>query len=181
MRIVGLDISMTGTGTAVWADGEWLGTYKFGRKGSKDEPIPQRRKRILTLADQIHAVAEPADIDIVMVEQPAYSRGGAGTWDRAGAWWAILGPYVDHHVKIQQVAPNTLKKFATDDGAASKTQMIAAMLRRHPAAGVMDDNTADAVSLVDLALAALRGPDETFWPKYATDISDRVFMAGAAA
>jgi len=179
MRIVGLDISMTGTGTAVWSAGEWLGTYKFGRNGHNDETLRQRRSRITTLADQVHAVAEPHDIDLVMVEQPAYSRGGAGTWDRAGVWWAILGPYVDYRCHIIEVAPNTIKKFATDDGRASKTQMIAAMLKRHPDAGVMDDNTADAVALVDIALARYRAPDSTFWPLYAKTIADRVFEVAA--
>jgi len=172
MRVVGLDISLTNTGVAIWQDGVFAQSRKFGRKGKNDETIPQRRKRILTLADQVMEMTKPEFVALAFVEQPAYSQAGGSTWDRAGIWWEIIGGLVDKGVPIVQVAPNTLKLFATGGGGASKAEMITAALRRHPEANVIDDNTADATHLAALYEAAIHNPGA--YPKYAVETAQRI-------
>lgn len=170
MRVAGLDISLTNTGVAIWQDGVFGQSRKFGRKGKTDETIPQRRKRITHLADEVEEMVKPHFLGLALVEQPAYSQAGGSTWDRAGLWWEVIGRLTDVGVPIIQVAPNSLKLFATGGGGASKTEMIAAALRRHPTANVIDDNTADATHLVALYEASV-APE--LYPQYAVDVARR--------
>lgn len=49
----------------------------------------------------------------------------------------------EHKVKLTEVKPTVIKKFATGSGAAKKEAMVAAVQKHHP--GVTDNNEADAV------------------------------------
>lgn len=176
MRIGGLDISLTGTGVAVWTDeggpARFETVARFGRKGKKGEGWHQRGDRIDALAQEVHGALQFLDLDFVLAESPAYSTAGGSTWDRAGAFWQIIGPITSARIPFVTATPQQLKMFATGKGTAEKGEVMAAMLRRFPEAAITDDNTSDAVVLAAMG-AARHGLLEV--PKYAQDVLVKVF------
>lgn len=154
--VVGLDPSLTGTGVAR-IDDYGIHTVLIKSTGKKGDSLASRARRLASLLSQIgNLVPEGA---LVVIEQPAYSQTGGSHHDRSGLWWLVVAFLHNFH-KIVEVAPGTLKKFATGVGNAGKDQMLAAAIRRYPAAEVVDNNVADAVHLAAMGARYLGHPLE---------------------
>jgi crossover junction endodeoxyribonuclease RuvC len=154
--VAGLDLSLTGTGLALIDEGG-IHTCLIKSVGKKGDSLAKRAARLAKLAAEIQAfIPEGAHI---VIEQPAYSNSMGSMHDRSGLWWLIVGWLHPFH-NVTEVAPGTLKKFATGKGNAGKDEMLAAAIRRYPSAEVTDNNVADAVHLAAMGARYLGHPQE---------------------
>lgn len=138
--VVGLDLSMTGTGIAWW-DGT---TTTLHPKTKGDD-------RLVEITDHLMAIVA----DLVVIEDLPLSARSAGITGMVhGAVRAMLKrcgiPYAT-------VPPATLKKYATGRGNADKPAMAVAAYKRLGLEGV-DDNRVDAAWLRAAGLDYLGQP-----------------------
>ena len=154
--VVGLDLSLTGTGIVLIDEGG-IYTSLIKSRGKRGDSLAQRAHRLATLRKQIaELIPEGAHI---VVEQPAYSSSMGSMHDRSGLWWLIVGWLHPFH-NVTEVAPGTLKKFATGKGNAGKDEMLAAAIRRYPSVEIVDNNVADAMHLAAMGARYLGHPQE---------------------
>ncbi|EST24497.1 hypothetical protein [Streptomyces roseochromogenus] len=129
-RVVGLDLSMTATGVALW-DGTTV-TVKL--KGTGDQ-------RLIGLRDALAYMVDGSELAVIE-DMPARLQANA-----AKAVGFVHGTVrtllLDLRVPYAAVSPATLKAYATGKGNADKTAMAIAALKR---AGLEfgDDNECDA-------------------------------------
>jgi hypothetical protein len=90
------------------------------------------------------------NLDLVVYEQ-AHHRGGAATECAIGLSTRVMEFCARYRIACRSVHSQALKKFATGNGRADKIEMIRAAQRLKP--GVSDDNEADALWLLEYALA----------------------------
>ena len=155
--VVGLDMSLTGTGVAIVGEGG-IRTHLFTSKGKRDASLSERANRLNDLTNAI-TQSTPEGV-LVVIEQPAYSQTGGSHHDRSGLWWLLVTAFHPYH-RVVEVAPGTLKKFATGVGTAGKDEMLAAAIRRYPDAEVVNNNVADAVHLAAMGARFLGHPQES--------------------
>lgn len=151
-RVVGLDLSLTGTGMS---DGER--TWLVRSSGKADASLPMRVRRLGGLRGEVLAACDGAGL--VVIEQPAFSRQTGHMHDRSGLWWLVVADLHDRGVPVAEVAPTALKLFATGKGNASKSQVVDATARRLPGIDTgADDNRCDALWLAAMGLEHLGCP-----------------------
>jgi Holliday junction resolvasome RuvABC endonuclease subunit len=142
-RVIGLDLSLTGTGIADFkSNGEVItGTIRTKSYGSA---IGDQWQRLQYINSEIwRAVAKDSMPALVIVEGPSYGSKGAGTWDRAGLWWTAVQQFLCDDIPLAVVPPAVLKKYATGRGNADKTAMAVALQKRW-GVELGDDNKVDA-------------------------------------
>jgi crossover junction endodeoxyribonuclease RuvC len=185
LRVVGLDLSLTGTGVARVTRGQHhqsdddldiqlrlLGSVTAGKD------VARRSARLRTLAHNI--CTHCAGANLVAVEEPAYSKTMGQMHDRSGLWWLVVARLTANGIPVAEVPSTVLKMYALGKGGGADTgkdAVLATVVRRYPAADVTSNNTADA--LVIAAMAArhsgcpieaelpqthLRAMDKVSWP-----------------
>lgn len=170
--VVGVDLSLTGTGIA--SNRGWVDLV--GVKGLTVMPLVERLTALRELYGRVKAAVGVADL--IVAEGPSLNDSGAGSVERNALWvnfvdWAILSGR-----DVAVVPPTNLKKYATGKGSAPKTQVIDAVARRFPQYGTKgNDNIADAVVLMAMGMDHLGFPltpmpathrvalDKIEWPK----------------
>ena len=171
-RIVGLDLSLTGTGVArIDTRDDWplqVEVTKVGskaparRKGDPPPSLGARSKRLRGLAGAI--VNKCHGADLVVVEGPAYSKSDAGTWDRAGLWWLVIGRLTGAGLNVVEADPTTIKTYALGKGAGAGTDkdaVLAAVIRRYlPVVEVPGNNEGDALVLAAMGARFIGRPIE---------------------
>ena len=86
------------------------------------------------------------------------SRNPGSAHDRSGLWWMTVDMIAARGLGFPLVVPPTVRaKYATGKGNAGKDEVLAAVIRRYPAAQVNNNDEADA--LVIAAIAARLGGD----------------------
>lgn len=154
--VVGLDLSLTGTGIAILDEGG-IRTVLISSKGKAGDSLAQRAARLTLLFDQItNLIPERA---LVVIESPTPGSMGH-QHDRSGLWWQIVG-YLHPFNRVVEVSPSNLKKYATGKGNAGKDEMLAAAIHRYPDAGVTNNNVADAAHLMAMGARHMGRPQET--------------------
>ncbi|MDT0306841.1 Holliday junction endonuclease [Streptomyces sp. DSM 44917] len=144
--VVGLDLSLTGTGIAQ-ADGSTTTVRTRASAGDR---------RLLTIALAVRdAVSITDGVDLVVIEDlPKHAMAAGITGMVHGVARAVLletgTPYVT-------VAPATLKAYATGKGSGDKTAMALAAFKR-AGAEFADDNQCDAWWLRAAGLDRLGAP-----------------------
>lgn len=170
MRVIGIDMSLTGTGIS---DGysSWLVS-----SAPAGQDLSARHARLIWMGDQIldHVIPMPR-AGLVVVEQPVFggaSGRGSFVLERSALWWFVVGAMLVNGVRVVEVTASSLKLFATGKGNASKALMIDQAARRLPDVVTgADDNRVDA-----LWLAAM-GHDHLKQPLCALPASQRAAMA----
>jgi crossover junction endodeoxyribonuclease RuvC len=138
-RVLGLDLSLTATGYAY--SEEVVGVIRSKSRGMR---------RLSEIVEAVHDLAFEADI--VVLE--GYSYASANQAHQIGELGGVVRLVLYHRrIPFVDVAPATLKKFATGKGNAPKDAMIAAAIRRFGFEG-SDNNEADAWMLRCMGLAA---------------------------
>lgn len=149
MKIVGLDLSLTGTGWAFHTPGEEV---VFGTISSKPQEDIVRR-----LCDIEAAIlGGPAFLaNFVAIEGLSFGSKGAAVHHLAALHFFVRRALMERHIPCIVVAPNALKKFTTGKHLAPKEQMMLAVFQRwgHVA---RDNNQADGIALLYVALAMQR-------------------------
>lgn len=146
--VVGLDLSLTGTGLAI---GDRLVTIKSEPNG---KTLTDRRARLMRIVAAIEdnlADPIPAPPRLVVIEAPAFSRTTGHHHDRSGLWWLVVEGFYAAGVPVVEVTPTALKRFATGKGVASKSDMRMALFKR-AGLDVADDNQVDAAWLRQIGL-----------------------------
>lgn len=150
MKVVGVDPSMTSTGVFVIGP-----TIRFERVQSKadDTSLRTRMDRLRSMAVRVReAVGD--DVDLIVMEGPAYGSNNAKTHEMAGYWWLVVH-VLDKVAPIAVAQPGTVKKFATGSGTAGKDEMLAAAIEAFPALGIRNNDVADAAALAGLGAVRL--------------------------
>ncbi|WP_434315866.1 hypothetical protein [Leifsonia sp. P73] len=161
--VVGLDLSLTGTGVALLG-GEHPRTQTIRSKGKADDGLLTRARRLHKLADEV--IGWAALGDIVIIEQPAYGQTGGSHHDRSGLWWITMHALtvLDAGVRFAEVTPQGVKMYATGRGNASKSEVLAQVIKRYPQADVANDNEADALVLAAIGARLAGHPIEDSLP-----------------
>ena len=178
MRIIGLDLSLTATGIAT-IDGDTIDVSTVRSSGAKDASLSDRASRINRLVDQIVALSMPESRssriwretgrrlgvvvgaprpDLVVIEQPAFSRTTGHHHDRSGLWWQTVTTLLEYGVPVVEVTPSGLKKYATGKGNADKDTVLLAVARRFPDVEIRNNNEADALVLAAMGADHLGCP-----------------------
>jgi len=163
--VVGLDLSLTAAAVVriSWPerhDGRGpLARFELetvGGAGHKDDSLTTRAARLRTTASSIlRLTGEP---ELVVVEGPSYASTGGSSHDRSGLWWLVVGNLYARGIDVVEVAPNTLKKYATGKGNASKDAVLVAMVRRFPNLDFDSNDLADALALASMGARHLARP-----------------------
>ena len=145
MKLIGLDLSLSATGFAVWNDG----AISFDVIHSlPDKSAYGDVRRLQAITKQVAEVARGSSL--ATIEGPAFGRpqqaiilGGLAYMVRA---WLYC-----HEIPYILIAPGTLKKFITGQGNAKKDMILREVFRRW---GVETDdhNIADAYGLLRIGM-----------------------------
>jgi len=155
--VVGLDPSITGTGVAVVAGPGFIQTSTITSSGKRGDSLQARTDRLRRLkAAVLDWVPEGS---LVVIEGPAYSKGNAGTWDRAGHWWGLVMALADHEATdVVLCPPNVRAMYATGRGTAGKADVAMAIAKRFPQVEIHGDNEADALVMAAMGRRLLGDP-----------------------
>jgi len=201
IAVLGLDLSLTGTGIAEILP---LNTTPGCRVHTLTPPRDKAtgHDRLQWIVEAVwdtfwlHAGARayPLVVPLVVVEGPSYGSASGtrqgGHHERAGLWWLVTHKLWTEGVDVAVVAPAALKRYATGKGNASKDQVLAAAVRRWPDID-MDNNGADALWLAAMGRDHIGHPivrmpaanrlalDAVAWPAWPSDRADE--LAGVPA
>lgn len=161
--IVGLDLSLTSTGIAVidTTTGTRL-VERITSKGKADASLHDRYLRLLRLSSIIADIVHGKHADLVVIEQPAFSRQTGHQHDRSGLWWLVFHAIGSH--PIAEVAPTARAKYGTGKGNAGKDAVLAAVVRRYADVEVEGNDDADALILAAMGARWLGKPIEDSLP-----------------
>ena len=157
LTVLGVDSSLTGTGLArihitarrptdplaVLTPDEVL-VATVGNKKVKLKTRREYSRRITTVVDQVDAAME--GVDVIMMEELAYGAKGATAFVLTWIWGRIIDCAERRDIPIGFVNLSQIKKYATGNGAADKSQVVARMVRLFPEVDVSNDNEADALT-----------------------------------
>ncbi len=167
-KVVGLDLSLTSTGVAcAWPRGAYdTSRIKPGEK-------LRGHQRLALLLDRIGLVA--TDVDLVVVEGPAFGAKGSAYHQLAGLWWMATHELWKRDVPLAVASPAAVKQYATGRGTAGKDDVLMAVARRFPDFNGGNDE-ADALvlaamgadwfgmPLVTIPAAHRKALDKVEWP-----------------
>lgn len=159
MIVVGLDMSLTCTGVAVVQtapEGASIHLERVRSTGKATDTLQQRQGRLGRLAARVAALVEMPDL--VVIEAPAYGAQNGHQHDRSGLWWLVVYFLMNRGVRVLEVPPTVVKRYATGKGNASKDVVLAAVVRRFLETDVSDNNLADALTLAAVGARALGEP-----------------------
>ncbi len=161
--IIGLDISLTRTGIALWRDGQ-MRTVSTVSQPIGAQSWDERNTRIVGQAGSIirwlseNACGQWGQVtpDLAVIEAPILHGPQTGSFfDRSGLWHGVYSKLRSSGWRIPVAVVNvaTLKAWATGKGNADKAMMLHAARREWP--NVLNDDEADASWLAAMGAAKL--------------------------
>jgi Holliday junction resolvasome RuvABC endonuclease subunit len=143
MNIIGIDLSLTGTGVCVLRDGgrELRTINTTAKTRTEDRLITIRR----TVAQAL------SGIDTTIIEGLSYDSVGGAQAERSALHWMVRVDLYQLGVPYVIVTPMSLKKFVCGTAKAEKSMMIREVYRRWNVEAA-NDNEADAAALAHLGL-----------------------------
>ncbi len=110
--------------------------------------------RLIRLRGKLAEIARDVGVDLVVYEAARHAapkmQGALVT--QAMIQGVLIAWCEEHGIEYRGVSPSEVKKHATGKGNAGKPAMIAAAKERWPDRVIGDDNEADALWILDLAL-----------------------------
>jgi Holliday junction resolvasome RuvABC endonuclease subunit len=149
-RVVGIDVSLSGTGVATPG-----GTARIPTTGRRRDSILERHRRLQHITGRV--LEEVGVVDLACVEGPSHHSVGGSVWDRGGLWWRIVGGLVAREIPVAVIPPTSRAKYATGSGAARKAAVLEAAQRRYGSILASDDE-ADALVLRAMGMDWLEHP-----------------------
>jgi len=153
---IGLDLSLVGTGVVVLKNGKIM-----KQKLIKSKPIPDGKpidelKRIKKIVEEIEYIISEELPTIGVIEGMAFmAKNTTALVQLAALNYFTRSLLADYNVPFIIVAPTSLKKFITGNGASKKDVMLMETFKRYGVT-ILDDNENDAYGLAQVGLA-LRG------------------------
>jgi crossover junction endodeoxyribonuclease RuvC len=156
--VVGLDLSLTGTGIAAIAVATAeLTTAVHSSPPPAADNLAGHASRHRMLVDGIVNQVVEADPVLAVVEGMQFSvkMRDSSSARRGFLWWAVVEGLCAAGVPVMDVTPQQIKQFATGKGNASKAEMVAAYGRSWPDAelGRNVEDRADAAFAAALGAA----------------------------
>lgn len=176
MRVIGIDPSLTGTGVAYVDTVERTAMLQtIITKSLGDQSVRARLDRIEKISKQIFSGAH---VDLVVIEAPALNSRLGKQHDRSGLWWSIVTWAIRNEapVPVVEVSPMARSKYASGKGNASKSTVMAAVIKRYLDLTIADDNQADALALASIGCRLLGEPFEDSMPKVNLDALDKIIV-----
>lgn len=163
MIICGLDPSLTSAGIAILTDGIPTLLASVGH-ASQGKSFDHRSRRIVSQCRAI-VKALPSQLDLVVIEEPAWGINMPSAHDRAGLWWGLYSA-LSTRGPIAVVNPKTRSKWATGRGDSSKLDVLAAVRATWAPWGtrITNDDVADAITLAEIGARHL-GEELHFMPR----------------
>ena len=164
-RILGIDPSLTSTGLArVDVDPSRMRGHseavaiETARVPSKPtgKTYFDTALRIAAIASQVHMATK--DIDLAVIEGPAFSSQGQGVHSRYWLWGKVYDALLTCNVPILVVTPNQRCKYITGKGNAGKDMVLAAAIKRWPEVDLGGNDEADALVLAAIGARHLDSP-----------------------
>lgn len=157
MRVVGLDLSLTGTGVAA---ANAVATLKppVSLMPSKKNPITEHM-RLRYVRERVLKFVQENEGQLVVVEGLAYSSNTGKATERAGLWWLVNMALWESEIPAAVVAPTTRAMYATGRGNADKEAVFVETLKRYGHLfDIKNNNEADAVILYAMGIERLGAP-----------------------
>jgi len=179
MIVAGLDVSLAKAGIAMV--GDRAVTTKLESpplklpKGEKPSLI-ERSERIVKFSNRIVNFVEDFDPNLVVIEQPAYSK-NTQTHDMSGVWWRVVNDLFDLGYPIAEVSPSVRPIYAVGKGSGKGTDkdaVLAAVVKRYSDFDVTGNDVADALILAMMGSRHLGEPLDDPMPKTHTRAIDSV-------
>lgn len=174
IHVIGVDLSLTGTGVACRHGVETITT-----RGARDDDLTSRHERLLRIRE--HVLSWCRGADLVVIEQPAYSRVAGHQHDRSGLWWLTVHALYALEIPVAEVSPTTRARYATGRGNAPKDEVLAAVVRRFTEPAVSNNNEADALILAAMGHDVLGDPLTSMPLNHRVALDAVVWPQGAAA
>lgn len=167
-RIIGLDLSLTGTGIAV-AEGGGIERVETIKSPASKIKGHERLKRIV---DGVTALA--FDCDLAVVEGPSFGSQGNALHQLGGLWWMVTHRLWTVGVPYAIATPSQVKKYLTGKGAGiDKVAMALEFGKRFPGIEANNDNEIDAVVLAAIG-KRLRGEPIDSVPAAHLTVMDKI-------
>lgn len=178
-QVIGLDTSMTSTGTAAIVTSDpWSGDGAVGgirtkrhRSAKKSDGWDDLDRRITSITASVldwahvHRGGLPA---LVLIEEPTYGAPGASSHERSGLWWTLYRAFRERNCTVVGINSTHRKMYATGYGNgpnASKDSVLAAAIKRYQQIDIRGNDEADAVILMALGMRWLGAPIDGDLPK----------------
>lgn len=177
MKIVGIDLSLAGTGLASIVDGVPQ-TRVVVSKGEQDDGLEERFNRQSTISNHVldftlgpgelrQGSHDKQSADLVVIETLFSSATSAGYLiDRAGLWWRIVGSLLVWNIPVVYATPGQGKMFLTGAGNADKGAMAMYFSKLfpgwEPSTKKNANDEADAGALASIGWALVTPP--SMWP-----------------
>ena len=147
LRVLAIDPSLRRNGLCISDGTTWL-LEPDGRTGVQ---------RLSYLRDQVEEIIESYQPHVVMLENYAHGKGNRA--HQIGEWGGVLRLLLHEMGRpVVQVAPKSLKVFATGSGAADKVAMVAAMSEAAGRQFRKEGDEADAFALCAMPFALIGAP-----------------------
>lgn len=154
---IGFDLSLCGTGVVVLKDGKIIKQKLIKSKPPKDgKPIDEVR-RIRKIVEELEMIVSETTPTVAVIEGLAFMVKNATALVQLSALnYMTRSMLMDYNVPFIIVAPTSLKKFITGNGAAKKDVMLIETFKRYGVT-ILNDNEADAYGLSQIGLALHEG------------------------
>ena len=154
--VVGIDLSLKATGVAWWDTAPPVDPVPLLLLETIQSGKTDGLRRLQSIRSQVSARVRAAELVVLEGLYPQ-AKANAYTNERAGLWYLIADRLDQLGVRYAVVQPTAVKQYATGKGNASKTAVVAAVVRRYDASPA-DDDQADALVLAAMGLHHLGCP-----------------------
>lgn len=142
---IGLDLSLTSTGVAVAHRGHIVTARVMSKPAGGTSA--DTAERLLTIVTGIFDHIPTTEHTRVAIEGPSFGSKGGSAHERAGLWWGVRTKLARRGIDTIVIPPTSVKKYATGRGNATKDEVLAAAIRRYPAADITSNDVADGTIL----------------------------------
>jgi Holliday junction resolvasome RuvABC endonuclease subunit len=177
--IIGVDLSLVSTGLArLTTDGAgaWLAETTCRTSKPSGGTLIDRNRRICAIRDDVLDWATPAEL--VVIEAPIFGHGGAGTFERAWLWGAVVTGLLRRDLAVVSIPPTTRSKFTAASGGADKAAVALAAGRMwqdwNPGSPYGVNDQADALALASIGLVLAGYAPPFAMPKHRTESLQKV-------
>lgn len=153
--IIGLDLSLVGTGVIVLKEGKLDCEQLIKSKPLSDKSYTAETRRLMKIRDTIAEIVDAKKPTLAVIEGMAFSiRSTTALTQLSGLNYMTREMLMTKNVPFIIVAPTSLKKFVTGIGNAQKDVMLLETFKRY-SISFADQNLCDAHGLARCGLALL--------------------------
>jgi len=154
---IGIDLSLVGTGVVVLENGKFSKRELIKSKPTVDGTPADEVKRIRGIVEQVKKIVDEYRPTIAVIEGLAFmARNSTALVQLSALNYMTRAMLMDYGIPFVIVAPTSLKKFITGNGAAKKDVMLIETFKRYGVT-ILNDNEADAYGLAQVGLALKGG------------------------